>query len=141
MCRFVNFLMYINYIVNGLSSNIKLLADDISLFFVIYDPVITTLEFNSHLSRVKQWAFQWKMSFNPDPNKQAQEVFFSRKLKKVCHYPLCFNNVSQASSQKHLGLTLDNRLIIDKHLTNLSNKISKTIGLLRKLNYRISYQG
>ena len=143
MCRFVNFLMYINYIVNGLSSNIKLLADDISLFFVIYDPVITTLEFNSDLSRVKQWAFQWKMSFNPDPNKQAQEVIFSRKLKKVCHPPLCFNNnnVSQASSQKHLGLTLDNRLIIDKHLTNLSNKISKTIGLLRKLNYRISYQG
>ena len=135
MCRFVNFLMYINYIVNGLSSNIKLLADDISLFFVIYDPVITTLEFNSDLSRVKQWAFQWKMSFNPDPNKQAQEVIFSRKLKKVCHPPLCFNNnnVSQASSQKHLGLTLDNRLTFDEHLTNVSNKISKTIGLLRKL--------
>ena len=42
------------------------------------------------------------------------------------------NNVSQASSQKHLGLTLDNRLTFDKHLTNVSNKISKTIGLLRK---------
>ena len=73
------------------------------------------------------------MSFNPDPNKEAQEVIFSRKLKKVCHYPLCFNNVSQVSSQKHLGLTLDNRLIIDKHLINVSNKISKTIGLLQKL--------
>ena len=75
------------------------------------------------------------MSFNPDPNKQAQEVIFSRKLKKVCHAPLCFNNnnVSQASSQKHLELTLDNRLIFDEHLTNVSNKVSKTIGLLRKL--------
>ena len=74
------------------------------------------------------------MSFNPDPNKQAQEVIFSRKLKKVCHPPLRFNNnVSQASSQKHLGLTLDNRLTFDEHLTNVSNKISKTIGLLRKL--------
>ena len=49
--------------------------------------------------------------------------------------PLRFNNnnVSQASSQKHLGLTLDNRLIFDKHLLNVSNKISKTVGLLRKL--------
>ena len=73
------------------------------------------------------------MSFNPDPNKQAQEVIFSRKLKKVCHPPLRFNNVSQASSQKQLGLTLDNRLTLDKHLTNVSNKISKTIGLLQKL--------
>ena len=75
------------------------------------------------------------MSFNPDLNRQAQEVIFSRKLKKVCHPHLCFNNnnVSQASSQKHLGLKLDNRLIFDEHLANVSNKISKTIGLLRKL--------
>ena len=108
----------------------------ILLFFsVIHDSVITTLELNSDLSRIKQWAFQWKMSFNPDPNKPAQEVIFSRKLKKFCHLSLRFNNnnVSQASSQKHLGLTLDNRLTFDNHLTNVSNKISKTIGLLRKL--------
>ena len=43
------------------------------------------------------------------------------------------SNVSQASSQKHLGLTLDNMLTFDEHLTNVSNEISKTIGFLRKL--------
>ena len=93
------FLIYINDLADGLSSNTKLFADDTSLFSVIHDSVITTLELNSDLSRIKQWAFQWKMSFNPDPNKQAQEVIFSRKLKKVCHPPLRFdiNNVSQAS--------------------------------------------
>ena len=109
--------------------------DDTSLFFVIHDSVITTLELNSDFSRIKLWAFLWKKSFNPDSNKQAQEVIFSTKLKKVCSIPtLRFNNnVSQASSQKHLGLTLDNRLTFDKHLTNVSNKISKTIGLLWKL--------
>ena len=75
------------------------------------------------------------MSFNPDPNKQAQEVIFSRKLKKFCHPSLRFNNnnVSQASLQKHLGLTLDDWLTFGEHLTNVSNKIRKTIGLLRKL--------
>ena len=73
------------------------------------------------------------MSFNPDLNKQAQEVIFSRKLKKVCHPYLRFINVSQASSQKHLGLTLDNRLTFYEHLKNVSNKIIKTTGLLRKL--------
>ena len=127
------FLIYINDLADGLSSNTTLFAGD-SFFSVIHDSVITTLELNSDLSRIKQWAFQWKMSFNPDPNKQAQEVIFSTKLKKFCHPSLRFNNnVSQASSQKHLGLTLDNRLTFDEHLTNVSNKISKTIGLLRKL--------
>ena len=55
------------------------------------------------------------MSFNTDPNKQAQKVIFSRKLKKDCHPTLRFNsnNISQGSSQKHVGLTLDNRLTFD----------------------------
>ena len=129
------FSIYINDLADGLSSNTKLFADDTSVFFIIQDSVITTLELNSDLSRMKQWTFQWKMSINPDPNKQAQKVIFYRKLKKVCHLPLRFNNnnVSLASSQKYLRLTLDNRLTFDEHLTNVSNKMSKTIGLLWKL--------
>ena len=129
------FLIYLNDLADGLSSNTKLFADNTSPFSFIHDSLITTLERNSDLSSIKQWAFQLKMSFNPDPYKQAQEVIFSRKLKKVCHPPLCFNNnnVSQASSQKHLGLTLENRLTFDEHLTNVSNNINKTIRLLRTL--------
>ena len=32
------------------------------------------------------------MSFNPDLNKQAQEVIFSMKLKKSCHPKVFANN-------------------------------------------------
>ena len=94
--------------------------------------IITTSELNSDLSRITQWAFQWKKSFNSALNKQAQEEIFSRKPEKVCHSSLRFNsnNVSQPSSQKHSGLMLDNRLTFNKHLRNVSNKIIKTIGLL-----------
>ena len=31
------------------------------------------------------------MRFNPDPKKQAQEVIFSRKIIKIDHPPLYFN--------------------------------------------------
>ena len=63
------------------------------------------------------------------------EDIFSRNLKKVCHPPLRlnYNNIFQAASQKCFGLTLDSRLTFDEYLTNMSNKISKTIGLLQKL--------
>ena len=49
------------------------------------------------------------MSFNPDINKQAQEVIFNRKLKKTSHRPLMFNSnqVNKTSSQKHLGIILE----------------------------------
>ena len=45
-------LIYINDLPNGLNSNAKLFADD--------------------LSRIDEWALHCKMSFNLDPTKQAQ---------------------------------------------------------------------
>ena len=47
------FLIYINDLADGLSSNTKLFADDTSLFCVIHDSVITTLQLNSDLARIK----------------------------------------------------------------------------------------
>ena len=84
------FSIYIKDLDHSLCSNTKLFADDASLFSIIHDSVIKTLELNIDLSRIKQWAFQWKISFSPDPNKQALEVIFSRKLKKVFHPPFTF---------------------------------------------------
>ena len=48
-------------------------------------------DLNSDLIKISDWAFQWKMRFNPDPKKQAQEVIFSRKINKIDHPPLYFN--------------------------------------------------
>ena len=75
------------------------------------------------------------MSFNTDSSKQAQEVVFSRKIKKPNYSELIFNNipVNQASYQKHLGMFLDNKLNFGEHLKYINNKVSKSIGLLRKL--------
>ena len=32
------------------------------------------------------------MQFNPDPNKRANEIIFSRKTRKSSHPPVTFNN-------------------------------------------------
>ena len=85
--------------------------------------------------QINKWAFQWKMSFNPDPSKQTQEIIFSRKTKKICHPSLRFNNsiVSQSPHQKHLGIFFDARLNFEEHLKAITTKVNRTIGLLRKL--------
>ena len=41
--------------------------------------------------KINNWEYQWKMSFNINPNKQAQEVIFSRKTEKKNHPPLTFS--------------------------------------------------
>ena len=91
---------------------------------------------NEDLNKINHWAFQWKMSFNPDPSKQAQEVIFSCKLQKSIYPPLHFNNiaVTQSTTQKHLGILLDVQLDFQGHLKNIYSKVNKTIGLLRKLH-------
>ena len=84
------------------------------------------------MKKISEWAFQWKMIFNLDATKQAQEVIFSRRKKKP---PLFFNNaiVSQTNSQKHLGVTLDLKLTFEEHLLNVFKTVGRTIGFMRKL--------
>ena len=105
------------------------------MFSVTHDVKVSARELNDDLRKISNWDFQWKMSFNPDVNKQAQEVIISWKTKSNIHPPLVFNNniVSQANSQKYLGITLDFKLTFEKHLLNLFKKVNKTMGLLGKL--------
>ena len=93
--------------------------------------------FNDDLNRINNWAFQWKMSFNPDPNKQAQKVLFSRKIQKSSQPSLIFNNniVTQSLTQKHLGMFLDTKLDFQEHLKSIFSKVKKIIG---QDNYRSS---
>ena len=109
------------------------------MFTLINDPNATTKKLCEDLYKIKEWDFQWKMSFNPDPSKQVQEVVFTRKVKKVVHPSFFFNTkpVQQVSSQKHLGLILDTSLMYDEHIRVITSKVSKSIGLLRKLNNRL----
>ena len=127
--------MYINDLSEGHTTNFRHFADHVSLFPVVENINLSATNLNSDLSKINAWASKWKMTFNPDPNKQAQEVIFSRKIKKTSHTPLKFNNnsVKQEQFQKHLGVYLDDKLDFREHLRNIFKKVSRTIHLLRKL--------
>ena len=70
------FLIYINDLPDGLTTNARLFADDVSLFSVVDNINLSATNLNSDLSKINAWANQWKMIFNPDTNKKAQEVIF-----------------------------------------------------------------
>ena len=96
---------------------------------------MTLLNLQNYLQKILDWSFKWKMLFNPDVTKQAQEVKFSRKSNKTDHPVVCFNkaSVTKASCQKHPGMHLDEKV---KFNTNIMDKIAKSnkgIGIIRKL--------
>ena len=114
---------------DSLSSNANLFADML-LFSDIHDIQSAANDLNKDLERISKWATQWKMNFNPDPNKQAQEDIFIRKSTKGSSSITVYNsNVTQGSSQKHLEIILDTQLDFDERLKMVSGKISRTIGL------------
>ena len=74
----------------------KLFADDTSLFSTVCEPNISASQLDSDLKRISHWAYKWKMNFNPDLSKQAQEVIFSIKIVKVSHPSITFNTAPVA---------------------------------------------
>ena len=71
-------LVYINGLSNKLKSNAKLFADDTSLFPITKDKQESADVVKSDLSLISKQAFNWKMLINPDTNKPAHKVSFSR---------------------------------------------------------------
>ena len=135
------FLIYINDLPDGLTSLCKIFADDTSLFSKVHNINKSANELNGDLEKISQWAYQWKMQFNPDPNKQANEVIFSRKSDSanVFHPPIMLNNnsIPKRPSQKHLGIVLDSKLNFSSHVDDKIKKCNKLIGLIRRLSVNL----
>ena len=130
------FLIYINDLEKGLKSNVKFYADDTMLYSVVHDTSTSAADLNHDLELIQNWAYQWKMEFNPDPTKQATEVLFSCKRSKVNHPPIYFNGIQVAKidEQKHLGLILTPTLYFQKHLFQKIQKAKKNIGIMKYLS-------
>ena len=113
------FLIYINDLSDDLTANVKLFADDTSLFSIVHNMNTSTTNLNNDLNKIKNWAIQWKMNFNPDPSRiltpNHNQVYFSH------------NSVKQVPFQKHLGMYLDTKFNFQKHLNNVLSKVNKTI--------------
>ena len=120
---------------DNLESLVKLFADDTSLFSTVHDPIHSAKIINDELNKISEWAYKWKMLFNPDITKQAQEVIFSRKDNKKDHPIVYFNEapVAHTACQKHLGMHLDEKLNFNIHINAKIAKTNKGIRLICKL--------
>ena len=84
---------------------------------------------NHALELISQRARDWKMSFNPDPQKQAVESTFSRKKIEIDHPNIFFNNipVKKVDEHRHLGIILDKKLPFQLILKKLFLKQERVV--------------
>ena len=71
------FLISINDLPQGLNSEVKLFADDTSIFSAAKCVDTSASTVNSDLLKIQEGAYQWKISFDPNQTKHAQESIFS----------------------------------------------------------------
>ena len=79
------------------------------------------------------------MSFNPDLNKQAQEVMYPRKLNNLSHQKNFFNTTSSLCQlAKHLGIFLKSDLNFSCYIKEKMLKAMKGIGIIKKISKTLS---
>ena len=129
------FLIYVNDIVDNISSNIRLFADNTTLFTVIENAdSIKTL--NEDIYKICKWSNQWCIILN---HLKTSSMTFTRKHDNS-NLPDVVMNDSVLVDDKHhthLGLTLSSDGTWDEHVRRIHEKAAARINLLRMLKYDI----
>ena len=130
------FLVYINDIVRDIGSNIRLFADDTSLFIIVDNPVTAADSLNTDLTKISQWAATWLVTFNPA---KSEALLFSRKLNRPQHPPLYMQNhlISEVDVHKHLGLYFTNDCTWHNHINYIKEKAWHRLNIMRKLKFKL----
>ena len=132
------FLTYINDLAEHVETNIRLYADDASLYITYQNADEAATLLNDDLARVQTWADKWLMTFNPS---KTESLTFSRKHHIVTP-PLIMNNapINEVQQHTHLGLTLQQNGRWTEHLREMITRAKKRVDILRSLTYRLTRQ-
>lgn len=125
------FLIFINDIVNNIGTNIRLFADDTSLYHIVEDPLLAAIILNSALSNIFSWAKQWLVDFHPQ---KTESLVITKKRDKPVHPQLYMGNTSikEVVTHKHLGVVFTNDMLWHSHIKNITDKAFKRLGILRR---------
>ena len=135
------FLIYINDIVENITSSIYLYADDTSLIQPInpQQPVVTFDQLNDDLNKLYLWSLQWRVSFNASKTKY---IIFTNKKNRVVYPQLYFggNMLQQVTEYKHLGVDFSEDLSWNTYIDKVCSKTSKRVDCLKRLKFVLPRQ-
>ena len=129
------FLIYINDIVEGIQSIIKLFADDTSMSLALNDPALRAEILNSDLEKIYSWSKCWKMKFNDE---KTELLNITRNMHTVL--PLTFGSARLQSSEqhKHLGITLQCNCKWDVHIKSIVSTVTMLTSCLKTYKHKLS---
>ena len=130
------FLLYINDIVDNIQAQVRLFADDTSIFLIVDNAIESADILNRDLNTITSWSNNWLVSFNPQ---KTETMVISRKVNKPHHPSLIMNNqqLEDVKYHKHLGVTISNDGSWNKHVELVIDKAYSRLNILRMLKFRL----
>ena len=125
----LSYTLYINALEKWIKSSFKFFTEN-TQFSIVRDSTTSANELNHDLQLISRCAFQWKMNFNPDPKKPAEEIIFSHKRSRVDHPTVFFNNNELRQVNYHKHLTLDSKLTFVNQVIKSYQKLAKVLASL-----------
>lgn len=129
------FLIYVNDISAGISSSIRLFADDCVVCRKIFDHN-DVLELQKDLSLIYSWCTKWKMNLNIT---KCVHISFTKKMKPFqSQYHLNNVQLKQESTYKYLGIILSSECSWRPQVDTLIAKAGKALNFIQR-NLRCSH--
>ena len=93
-------------------------------------------EVSQEMTKVDSWLRKNKLSLNYN---KSSYVIIGNRLSKKNTFNLTKNNnvISQSNAVKYLGVILDNNLTWQPHIDKISEKLSKSCGMVFKLRHYV----
>ena len=122
------FLIYINDLPGDISSQVRLFADDTTLYLTI-EGADDGLALQKDLDKLAVWEARWDMEFNPSKC-QVVQVTGSRKPIN-CTYRLHGHVLETVTSAKYLVVDVSSGLTWNSHIDRITGNANITLGFLK----------
>ena len=129
------FLIYINDIVHDVQSNIRLFADDTTLYIEVVDALTATNTLNRDLTSISQWANKWLVAFSPE--KTTSMLCSLRNRTEIPKLYFDNTEVSNVENHRHLGITLTQDMSWQRHIDDITARANKRLDVLCRLSYQL----
>ena len=131
------FLLYINDMENCLTNmDIIHFADDSTLHTKFRRGSSLTNTVNNELNSINNWLLSNKLCLNVEKTKYM--IFYLKNKPSDLHISIANASIGRTEVHKFLGVHIDEKLTFGIHISKLCAKISRGIGILRKLKPLVS---
>ena len=124
------FVVYINDLLDDITSDGFMFADDTKIFRQI-SSVNDSRHLQSDITKLENWSNKWLLQFHPD----KCHILTLGKFENIKHthrYTICNKEMEHVSEEKDLGVIIDSDLSFDEHISKKVRITNAIVGLIRR---------